>query len=213
MAAKTPNTRPTDKKHSYPAAQRLLNKPARKRGPRKMVLFNKPFDVLPQFTDEAGRSTLKDYIPIQDIYAAGRLDRDSEGLLILTNDGVLQSGLTRPDSKAVKVYYVQVEGVPDAAALQKLREGVTLNDGKTLPAGAEITEEPAWLWPRNPPIRERKSIPVTWLKLTLKEGRNRQVRRMTAHIGHPTLRLIRWQIGDYTLDTLKPGDWRSVNDI
>lgn len=213
MAAKTPNTRPTDKKHSHPAAQRLLNKPARKRGPRKMVLFNKPFDVLPQFTDEAGRSTLKDYIPIQDIYAAGRLDRDSEGLLILTNDGVLQSGLTRPDNKAVKVYYVQVEGVPDAAALKKLRDGVTLNDGKTLPAGAEITDEPTWLWPRNPPIRERKSIPVTWLKLTLKEGRNRQVRRMTAHIGHPTLRLIRWQIGDYTLDTLKPGDWRSVNDI
>lgn len=213
MAVKTPRIRTTGKKHSHPAAQRHLNKPARQRGPRKMVLFNKPFDVLPQFTGEPGQNTLKDYIPIKDIYAAGRLDRDSEGLLILTNDGVLQARLTQPDHKAEKVYYAQVEGIPDEDALNQLRNGITLNDGPTHPAGAEIVAEPEWLWPRNPPIRERKSIPVTWLKLTLREGRNRQVRRMTAHIGHPTLRLIRWQVGDYTLDALKPGDWRSINDI
>ncbi|GMN14084.1 pseudouridine synthase [Altererythrobacter sp. MTPC7] len=175
----------------------------------RLILFNKPHGVLSQFTDRGTpttRQTLSDFVDVPDVYPAGRLDRDSEGLLLLTDDGKLQARIADPKFKLPKTYLVQVEGKPDEAALAALREGVRLKDGMTRPAGAERIADPE-LWPRDPPIRVRKSIPDSWIRLTLREGRNRQVRRMTAAVGHPTLRLVRWSIGDWSLDGVEPGRW------
>lgn len=175
-----------------------------------LLLFNKPYGVLSQFTDRGSpttRATLSDYVDRPGVYPAGRLDRDSEGLLLLTDDGRQQARIADPKFKLPKTYLVQVEGEPDEAALAQLRAGVTLNDGPTRPAEAERIDDPR-LWPRDPPIRVRASIPDCWLSLTIREGRNRQVRRMTAAVGFPTLRLVRWRIGDWTLGDLAPGKWR-----
>lgn len=177
-----------------------------------LVLFNKPYGVLSQFTDRGSpttRATLSDFVKIPGVYPAGRLDRDSEGLLLLTDDGRLQARIADPRFKLPKTYLVQVEGTPAEETLDRLRTGVLLNDGPTRPAEVERIEDPA-LWPRDPPIRVRASIPDCWLKLTIREGRNRQVRRMTAAVGHPTLRLVRWRIGDWTLGDLSPGEWREA---
>lgn len=175
-----------------------------------LLLFNKPFQVLSQFTSTDGKATLADFMRVPKVRAAGRLDFDSEGLLLLTDDGVLQARLADPKWKAEKVYLAQTEGIVSDAALESLRCGVTLNDGPTLPACAERIDEPHFLWPRVPPIRERKEIPTSWLRLTLREGRNRQVRRMTAAVGFPTLRLIRWSVGPWTLEGLTPGTYREI---
>ena len=178
----------------------------------RLIAFNKPYGVLSQFTDAGSpspRPTLSDFIGMSGVYPAGRLDRDSEGLLLLTDDGRLQARIADPRHKAPKTYLVQVEGETDEAALARLREGVVLNDGPTRPAQAERIADPA-LWPRDPPVRFRKSVPDCWLRITLREGRNRQVRRMTAAVGHPTLRLVRWAIGEWALDGLAPGEWREV---
>ncbi len=174
----------------------------------KILLFNKPFRVLTQFTDQEDRSTLAEFIKVPGVYAAGRLDYDSEGLLILTDDGRLQHQLANPAFKMPKTYYAQIEGIISDEAMERLRRGVTLKDGPTRPAQAQRVNEPDWLWPRTPPVRYRKEQPTSWLKLTITEGRNRQVRRMTAEVGFPTLRLIRWSIGSWSLDQLPPGQWR-----
>lgn len=178
----------------------------------KIILFNKPFNVLSQFTDkssgDSSRKTLSAFIDVKGVYAAGRLDKDSEGLLLLTGNGKLQAKISQPKHKMPKTYWVQIEGVPDMAALQTLRDGVRLKDGVTRPAKVTAIDPPADLWPRDPPVRFRKSVPDSWLSLTITEGRNRQVRRMTAAVGHPTLRLIRYSIGDWSIDGIRNGEWR-----
>lgn len=177
--------------------------------PKRLILLNKPYDVLTQFTDDQGRSTLKDYVPVSGVYPAGRLDRNSEGLLLLTNDGRLQARIAEPKYKMVKTYWVQVEGSVTDQQLTQLQQGVLLNDGMTLPAQAERIHEPD-IWPRTPPVRFRAHIPTSWMSITITEGRNRQVRRMTAAVGLPTLRLIRVKIGDWSLGDLQPGQWKEV---
>jgi 23S rRNA pseudouridine2457 synthase len=175
----------------------------------RLILFNKPFEVMCQFTDDAGRATLADFIRVPDVYAAGRLDYDSEGLLLLTNAGWLQHRIADPRHKLPKTYLVQVENIPGAQTVRQLAKGVMLKDGMTRPAKVELIEEPD-VWPRVPPIRQRRSVPTAWLRMTITEGRNRQVRRMTAAVGHPALRLIREGIGPWVLGELQPGEWKEV---
>lgn len=176
-----------------------------------LIALNKPYGVLSKFRPEPGKRTLADYVPIRNVYPAGRLDADSEGLLLLTDDGALQTRIANPRHKLPKVYWAQVEGEPTDEALEKLRSGVDLGDFVTKPARARRIDEPAGLWPRNPPIRYRARIPTSWLEITLREGKNRQVRRMTARVGFPTLRLIRARIGKVDLTGLAPGEWREID--
>lgn len=175
----------------------------------RVLLLNKPFGVICQFTPEAGHRSLKELVPVPGVYPAGRLDTDSEGLVVLTDDGALQAAIADPRHKLEKEYWVQVEGSPGEPALERLRRGVALRDGVALPAQATLMPEPA-IWPRDPPIRYRASIPTAWVKLVLREGRNRQVRRMTAAVGHPTLRLVRWRVGPWSAEGLAPGAWREI---
>jgi 23S rRNA pseudouridine2457 synthase len=177
----------------------------------RLILFNKPYGVLCQFTGDGTRQTLADYIDVPGVYVAGRLDADSEGLLALTGDGRLQARIADPRHKLPKIYWAQVEGEPDAAALATLAAGLDLGDFVTKPCRVRRIPEPAGLWPRDPPIRYRAAIPTAWLEIELREGKNRQVRRMTAKIGHPTLRLVRAAIGDWSLGDLPPGQWRAVD--
>ncbi len=179
----------------------------------RLILFNKPYGVICQFSAASGHVSLKRYIPLPDFYPAGRLDTDSEGLVLLTDDGRLQHRISNPKFKHSKRYWVQVEGIPTPEALQQLREGVSIRDYRTQPAGAALIEQPENLWPRTPSVRVRKHIPTTWLELILNEGKNRQVRHMTAAVGYPTLRLIRFAIGRYTLEDLALGDWRLIDDV
>ncbi len=179
---------------------------------KKIILFNKPFGVLCQFSPSAGRQTLASFIDVPDVYAAGRLDMNSEGLLVLTDDGDLQHRLSDPRHKLEKIYWVQVERLPERTVLDALRHGVELDGRMTLPAKVQEIPEPEGLWPREPPIRYRKNVPTTWLEIRIREGRNRQVRRMTAAVGHPTLRLVRYAVGPYNLSGMAPGTWRSVDD-
>ena len=176
----------------------------------QIILLNKPYNVLPQFSDRDGREHLGNYVEQPGVYPAGRLDRDSEGLMVLTDDGALQHKISHPNHKMAKTYWVQVEGKPTEKDLQPLTHGLALNDGPTLPAKYQLGIGGYSVWPRTPPIRIRKSIPATWLTLTIKEGRNRQVRRMCAHLGFPVLRLIRYRVGSWTLDGLEPGQWRTL---
>ncbi|MFH0921573.1 MAG: pseudouridine synthase [Fibrobacterota bacterium] len=178
----------------------------------RLILFNKPYGVLCQFTDSEGRPTLADYIPVPDVYAAGRLDYDSEGLVLLTNDGALQKRIADPADKMEKTYWVQVEGVPTDEALRKLANGVALKDGMTRNAKAKRMPEPE-VWERTPPIRVRKKIPASWICMMLSEGRNRQVRRMTASVGYPTLRLVRISIGPWSVKNLQPGEWKETRAL
>lgn len=173
----------------------------------RLILLNKPYGVICQFTPSGGKRTLKDFVPVPHVYPAGRLDTDSEGLLLLTDDGALQTRIADPRHKLDKGYWVQVEGMPSEEALERLRRGVELNDGPTLPAAARTIVEPQDLWPRDPPIRTRKAIPTAWLEIEVREGRNRQVRRMTAAVGLPTLRLVRFRVGSWSLGDLPPGAW------
>ncbi len=177
----------------------------------RLILFNKPYGVLSQFTPEGRWQGLRDYLALPGVYAAGRLDADSEGLLILTDDGTLQSRIADPRHKLPKTYWAQVEGVPDETTLEPLRHGVDLGDFVTRPAQVRLVDEPAGLWPRNPPIRFRQAMPTSWVELTITEGKNRQVRRMTAKIGFPTLRLIRAAVGEWTLGSLLPGEWKEIH--
>jgi 23S rRNA pseudouridine2457 synthase len=176
----------------------------------RLILLNKPYRVLPQFTSPDDRRCLRDYLQVEDVYPAGRLDYDSEGLIALTDFGPWQARISQPGSGLVKTYLVQVEGEPQAPQIARLRQGVVLPDGLTLPAQTSLQAPPRWLWPRNPPIRRRREIPTAWLRLELKQGRNRQVRRMTASVGLPTLRLIRIGIGPFSVEGLRPGEWREV---
>jgi 23S rRNA pseudouridine2457 synthase len=176
----------------------------------RLLLFNKPFGVLSQFSASKGRPVLADFIAVPGVYPAGRLDRDSEGLLLLTDHGPLQAQLSNPRHGTWKTYWAQVEGVPDESALEALRRGIGLQDGPTLPARARSIAEPPGLWPRDPPIRFRRQLPTRWIELSLREGRNRQVRRMTAAVGHPTLRLVRVAVGEWALADLQPGEWREI---
>lgn len=176
----------------------------------QVLLFNKPYGVLTQFTSDEGHATLADHVKVPGVYPAGRLDMDSEGLVILTDDGALQSRISHPRHKLLKTYWAQVEGIPDDEALANLRRGLDLGDFRTKACQAQVIPEPAGLWPRDPPIRFRKAIPTSWLEIAISEGKNRQVRRMTAKIGYPTLRLIRWAVGNWTLEGLPPGEWRRM---